>query len=202
VHPDRPFDLSAKAFFLRTDSALLPAVNRWLTRAIASGEVRRGIDRWLNYPWPLPPSPTVALARLVDARLALMPDVARYKWNRRQAIEDLPREQALLDAVRAQAPQYGLAPERAVAFFAAQIEASKLLQRELFFAWQATGQGEFATEKDLAADIRPHLDALNPRLLAALAAVEGRAPRRAFGALTATATSAAAVQAALAPLLQ
>jgi chorismate mutase-like protein len=202
VNPGRPFEPSAKAFYLRPDTVLLPAVNRWLSRAVGSGRVQTGIEHWLRYPWPLPPSPAVALARLVDARLALMPDVARYKWNRKQAIEDPPREQALLDAVKAQAPQYGLAPERAVAFFAAQIEASKVLQRELFFAWQAAGQGEFAAVKDLATDIRPSLDALNPRLLAALAAVEGKAPRRAFGALASTATSAAAVDAALAPLLQ
>jgi chorismate mutase-like protein len=201
VHPDRPFEPSAKAIFLSAQSTLLPEVNRWLAEEIGKGHVRQGIDRWLRYPWPLGPTAAQALATLVDERLLLMPDVARYKWNRKQAIEDPPRERALLDAIREQAPRYGLDPARAAAFFAAQIEASKLLQRELFFAWQANGQGDFAVVKDLAAEIRPRLDALNPQLLAALAAVDGTVDRQSFGPLASTALSAAAVQAALEPLL-
>ena len=201
VHPDRPFERSQKAYLLRAGSGLEAPVASWLNAEIASGRARRVLDHWLRYPWPLGPTPAATLARLVDERLALMPDVARYKWNRQQAIEDLPREQALLDAVKAQAPQYGLAPERAVAFFAAQIEASKVLQRERFAEWQRTGQGPFEQVRDLAVDIRPRLDALNPRLLAALAAFDGTAPRRAFGALGATAESPSAVDVALAPLL-
>ncbi len=201
VHPQQPFERSQKAYWMRRDAGLDSAVDQWLKGELASGRATRTLDAWLRYPWPLAPSPAVRLARLVDERLALMPDVARYKWNRKQAIEDLPREQALLDSIKSQAPQYGLDPSRAVAFFAAQIEASKVLQRELFFAWQANGAGEFTTTRDLATDIRPRLDALNPRLLAGLAAFEGKVPRRAFGTLQATATSAAAVEAALAPLL-
>jgi chorismate mutase-like protein len=201
LHPQRPFEAASKAYLLPKGSSLKPAVDRWLRHELAAGEPSRRLDRWLSYPWSLGPTPAQLLAGLVDERLALMPDVARYKWNRKQAIEDLPREQALLESIKAQAPQYGLDPGRAVAFFAAQIDASKVLQRELFFAWQANGEGEFTTTRDLAADIRPRLDALNPRLLAGLAAFDGKAPRRAFGPLQATATSAAAVEAALAPLL-
>ncbi|MEN9704667.1 MAG: hypothetical protein RLZZ393_546 [Pseudomonadota bacterium] len=201
VHPDRPFERSAKAVFLSADSTLLPDVNRWLAEEIGKGHVRQGLERWLRYPWPLGPTPAEALAALVDERLSLMPDVARYKWNRNQAIDDPPREQAVLDAVRAQAPQYGLDPARAVAFFAAQIEAAKVLERELFVGWQANRQENFAEVKDLSAEIRPRLDALSPQLLAALAAVDGKLDRRAFGPLRATAVSAAAVQTALEPLL-
>ena len=201
VHPERPFERSQKAYLLRRDAGLEREVDAWLRAELASGRSSRMLEAWLRYPWPLAPSPAIRLSRLVDARLALMPDVARYKWNRKQAIEDPPREQALLDSIQAQAPRYGLDPARAVAFFAAQIEASKILQRELFFGWQANGQGEFAATKDLATDIRPALDALNPRLLAALADFQGKAQRRAFGPLQATATSAAAVDAALSPLL-
>jgi hypothetical protein len=56
--------------------------------------------------------------------------------------------------------------------------------------------------RDLATDIRPALDALNPRLLAALAAVPDPVGREALGNLPATATSPAAVAVAVAPLLQ
>lgn len=201
VHPDRPFERSQKAYLMRRDAGLTDDVDRWLRTEQASGRARRTLEAWMRYPWPLAPSPAQRLAKRIDERLALMPDVARYKWNRGQAIEDPPREQALLDSIKLQAPRYGLDPARAVAFFAAQIEASKVLQRELFFAWRANGQGEFASTRDLANDIRPKLDALNPQLLAALAAFEGRAERRAFGPLQATSISAASVDAALAPVL-
>jgi chorismate mutase-like protein len=202
VHPDRPFDHSEKAYLLPRDSALKTEVDRWLQASLAAGRAQAQLDRWLHYPWPTPPSPAVALARLVDERLALMPDVARYKWNRRQAIEDLPRERALIDSVRLQAVERGIAPERAAAFFAAQIEASKVVQRELFARWESQGQGPFDSVRDLAADIRPRLDALNPCLLDALKAVEGPVARAALGALPASAISPAAVDVAIAPLLQ
>jgi chorismate mutase-like protein len=201
VHPARPFDPAEKAYLLPRDPAVKGAVDRWLRAELASRRSQRRLEHWLKYPWPMGPGPVVTLARLIDERLALMPEVARYKWNRHQAIEDLPREQALLESVRAQSVRYGLAPERATAFFAAQIEASKVIQRELFARWQAEGQGPFETVTDLAGAIRPRLDALNPRLLAALAAVEGAVTRRSLGALEATAISPDAVDVAVAPLL-
>ena len=202
VHPDRPFDRSEKAYLMPRDSALQADVDRWLQASLATGRGQALLDRWLHYPWPTSPAPAVALARLVDERLSLMPDVARYKWNHKQAIEDLPRERALVDSVRAQAVERGLPPERVAAFFSAQIEASKVVQRELFARWESQGQGPFDSERDLAAEIRPRLDALNPQLLAALKAMEGPVTREALGTMPASAISPAAVDVALAPLLR
>lgn len=201
VHPAHPFDHSAKAYLLPRDAAFRLEVDRWLGDELTSGRAQARLDRWLHHAWPVTVPPPLLLAGLVDERLALMPDVARYKWNHGQPIEDLPREQALLDAVRGQALQHGVAPERAVAFFAAQIEASKVLQRELFERWRGAGLGPFESVRDLATEIRPRLDALNPRLLTALATLEGVTVRENFGVPAATAVSPAAVEVALAPLV-
>jgi chorismate mutase-like protein len=202
VNPKRPLERSQKAYLLRRDPAFSMEVDRWLRAELASGRAGRTLDAWLRYPWPLAPSAAVRLAKLVDERLALMPDVARYKWNRGLPIEDVSREQALLQATAAQASRHGLDPGRAVAFFAAQIEASKALQRELHFGWKANGLGSFASTPDLPNDIRPKIDALDRRLLSALAALDGRRERREFGALRSTALSAIAVELALSPVLR
>lgn len=110
------------------------------------------------------------LLRLIGERLALAPAVARNKWNSGAAIDDLPREKRILAHVAGEATAYGLSPAESERFFAAQIEASKLIQRRLHAEWRAGGQGPFAEVADLGKDIRPQLDRLTPRLLAALAA--------------------------------
>ena len=198
IHPDQPFERSQKAYWLAQGSPLKREVDRWLRRSIASGQAAATLEQWLVYPWPEGPARTLAL--LVDERLSLMPEVARYKWNQQAAIEDLPRDRALVESVRALAAARGLSPDRAAAFFEAQIEASKVIQRELFAQWKAAGQGRFDSVVDLATQIRPRLDALNPRLLDALAAVPAPVARPQLGEFKASAFSPAAVQAAVAPL--
>ena len=131
-----------------------------------------------------------------------MPEVARYKWNSGGAIEDLPREQALLQSVREQAVQRGLDADAVTQFFAAQIEASKVVQRELFAAWQGAGQGKFAQVVDLATQIRPRLDQLSPSLLDALAAVRLPVAASALPPLSFTDSSPAAAGVSLAPLVR
>jgi len=107
---------------------------------------------------------------LMDARLKLAPDVARYKWNAHGAIEDRVREGKIIAALGQQAAQIGLPPDWAERFFRAQIEASKAIQFELFEQWQRQGAGPFAQAPDLARETRPKLDRLTPQLLQALAA--------------------------------
>ena len=57
---------------------------------------------------------------------------------------------------------------RARAFFAAQIEAAKLIQRADFRRWEADPPLPDAPAPDLATDLRPRIDGLNRDLLAAL----------------------------------
>ena len=53
-------------------------------------------------------------------------------------------------------------------FFRAQIEASKVVQRELFAQYEAEHQPPFASVADLNATVRPILDRLTPEMLTAL----------------------------------
>jgi chorismate mutase len=107
---------------------------------------------------------------LMDARLKLAPDVARYKWNTQGAIEDRLREDKIIAALGQQAAQAGLPPDWAERFFRAQIEASKAIQFALFAQWQQQDAGPFAQVPDLPRETRPKLDRLTPHLLQALAA--------------------------------
>ncbi|MFC5475610.1 gamma subclass chorismate mutase AroQ [Paraherbaspirillum soli] len=109
------------------------------------------------------------LRRLMDERLSLMPDVARYKWNTKSAIDDLPREQKIIDGLTAKALALGVPAAWAEQFFRAQIEAAKVIQREHFARWEKAGMGSFADVPDLGAEIRPRLDALTSQLLRELA---------------------------------
>jgi chorismate mutase-like protein len=111
------------------------------------------------------------LRRLMDERLALMPDVARHKWNTQGAIDDLPREQKIIDTLSAQAQLLGVPGPWAERFFRAQIEGAKQIQRTQFAQWQQSAAGKFTDVPDLVTVIRPRLDALTPQLLRELAAV-------------------------------
>ncbi len=109
------------------------------------------------------------LLGLIKERLAVAPEVARTKWNTKAPIEDLPREQQIIDGVARRAPEFGLDPPVAAAFFRGQIEASKVVQNALHSQWTATRQPPFATVTDLGTDIRPVLDRLTPAMMRALA---------------------------------
>lgn len=203
VHPDTPFDLSEKAILIQRDWVLAAFVDQWLHQAISSGAVEAAVERWLAFPWGLE-----RLRQLIDARLLLARDVARAKWNTKGPIEDLPREQRIIEGLGQRAAVLGLPSSWAESFFRAQIEASKTVQRELFAQWHETKAGRFEGTPDLAKDIRPALDALTPRLLSALAenakVLQDPAHRadvaRALGSLDAAALSPAAVRQAVSVL--
>jgi chorismate mutase-like protein len=172
VHPDQPFDFSEKAYLLPNDWRWKAYVDQWLHQAQATGSYARIEQHWLEWPWlkSVPKTPMEQLLTLMDERLKLMADVARFKWNTKGAIEDLPREKAIIASLGQQAVAAGIPVERAERFFAAQIEAAKTVQRALFKQWEAAHQGPFADTPDLQSEIRPRLDALTPKLIQALAA--------------------------------
>ncbi|MBL3950185.1 gamma subclass chorismate mutase AroQ, partial [Bacteroides thetaiotaomicron] len=78
------------------------------------------------------------IVALASQRLALAEPVARWKWANHKAIEDQPREAALLTAVEKRAGQAGVDPAFARTFFEDQIAASKDVQNALFATWRAT----------------------------------------------------------------
>lgn len=211
VHPDQPFDFSEKAYLLPRDLLWKDFVDQWLHQSIASGTLARLIDKWLAHPWPQGAPAAISLEplrRLIEERLAVMPDVARYKWNTNSPIEDLLREKIIIDGLKADARALGVPESWAEIFFRAQIDAAKIIQREHFARWKRQGAARFDAAPDLATVIRPRLDALTPRLLRELAmvwpALADPAQREriiaAMQGMTGGAISAAAAALAVAPL--
>lgn len=128
-----------------------------------------------------PDNALTALLDSIERRLALAEAVALHKWDNGQPVQATMREQQVLANVRAAAPGYGLAPQRAEAFFADQMEANKLVQYTLLSDWSRKGVAPHTQRRDLQGQIRPQLDELQAVLLQQLAA---------FDRLPATACSA------------
>lgn len=170
VHPGTPFDFSEKAYLLPPDLLWKAWVDQWLHQTIESGSYQRTQDKWLAWPWNADSAQSSLdqLLKLMDQRLKLMPDVARYKWNTKSAIEDLPREKIVIDALAATASQAGVPAGWAERFFRAQIDASKSIQRALFAQWEQETADRFENVPDLAHTLRPQIDALTPKLMQAL----------------------------------
>ena len=88
-------------------------------------------------------------AELIGERLAVMPNVARHKYNSgARGRRSDPRSQ-VIEAVTAQAVEAGLDKEVAAKFFQAQIDASKMIQSERIAAWKAEGHAHFTDVPDL-----------------------------------------------------
>jgi chorismate mutase len=109
------------------------------------------------------------LVELIGRRLELMQPVARWKWQNDQPLEDPDREAALIESLTAKARERGLNTAVVRAFFEAQFDAAKQVQR---FWWERCKSGELASDgpvPDLRTDLRPRLSALSEELLDVLA---------------------------------
>ena len=114
--------------------------------------------------------PTLApLLQSIGERLSIADQVALSKWDSHKAVEDRPREQQVIAGATAQAATYHLNEETVGQFFAAQIEANKLVQYARLSSWHLQGQAPDTPRQDLAGQIRPQLDQLQKRLLQQLA---------------------------------
>jgi chorismate mutase-like protein len=112
------------------------------------------------------------LLRLMVERLALMREVARWKWNARRPVADPAREKALLDDLAAQARKHHLDESNVRSFFAAQMKAARLVQERYFQEWREQGLDHFNGVADLKTSLRPRINEASRSLLSALAAVE------------------------------
>ncbi|SIP96801.1 chorismate mutase [Chryseobacterium sp. RU37D] len=105
------------------------------------------------------------LLKLINKRLQVAPLVAKSKWNTKKAIDDPVREKIILDSIEVQSKKMGINRVFAHSFFQAQFEAGKIKQRQLHDKWKTENQGLFNPVPDLATEVRPILDSLNPLLL-------------------------------------
>jgi len=95
------------------------------------------------------------VGELLAERLALMRDVAAYKWHHDLPIEDLEREQRVLDNAVLSGLQYRLHADTTRQFFSLQITAAKAIQQHWHTRWQ---RGENAPDSpDLNHAVRPQL---------------------------------------------
>jgi chorismate mutase len=118
------------------------------------------------------------LLRLMEQRLALIHDVARWKWNAGQPITDPEPERGLLQSVVERGRGKGLDSDLLRPFLAAQREAARLVQQADFDRWEANQQQPLANAASLAVP-RQRIDELNRDLIDALAEVHPGSPGRA-----------------------
>lgn len=115
-------------------------------------------------------SPNGELLSLARERLALAPEVAWYKHSHNLPVYDAQRETAQLQAVMAEGAAAGLSPETTRRFFAAEMEASRRVQWEWIHAWRKNlAPVPDGAPPDLAGYLRPQIDEINKRQIAALA---------------------------------
>jgi chorismate mutase len=113
------------------------------------------------------------LLHLMEQRLALMHDVARWKWNAGKPITDPDRERESLQSVVELGRGKGLDPDLVRSFFTSQMEAARLVQQADFDQWKAKEHEPVANATSLAA-LRERIDQLNHELVDALAEIQPR----------------------------
>ncbi|MEN3951569.1 gamma subclass chorismate mutase AroQ [Iodidimonas sp. SYSU 1G8] len=110
-------------------------------------------------------------AELILYRLDLAEHVAAWKWRNDKPIEDLAQETRVLDAAAINAEATGLDFLTVRPFLAAQIEASKAMQRRWFATWKAKGFPSTQPDLDLNTILRPSIARAGDAILAQLVLV-------------------------------
>jgi chorismate mutase len=100
--------------------------------------------------------------------LALAREVALAKWDTRSPVEDPTREAQVIAAAAKDGESKGLDRTFVSNFFAAQIEANKLVQYSLLAEWHRAGGAPKHRPVNLTEDIRPQLDQIEAVLIAEL----------------------------------
>jgi chorismate mutase-like protein len=108
-----------------------------------------------------------SLFELIESRLAMMEQVAAYKYANKLAIEDSTRETQVLEAASNSALAYGLTPASSRFFFALQIEAAKEVQRYWFEQW-SDSRPITNLLVSLDDELRPRLNALGDAIVKAI----------------------------------
>ena len=109
------------------------------------------------------------LRKLLVERLALMEQVAAYKWNNDLPIDDPAREANVLSAALARSRAAGRRPEAARRFVVAQMEAAKMMQRYYFARLEEQAVDSIDDVPDLVGELRPKIGALSGELVSVVA---------------------------------
>ncbi len=107
------------------------------------------------------------LLLLMQKRLSLMHEVAKVKWNKQLPIEDKTREEAILHAISNKSNSNPWIS----AFFIAQMEAAKEMQRADFFCWKNEGLIETDTNLSQESSLRAYINRLNDEIFDLLSKV-------------------------------
>ncbi|MFG2501092.1 gamma subclass chorismate mutase AroQ [Streptomyces sp. NPDC048441] len=111
-----------------------------------------------------------SLADLAAQRLATADLVAAAKYGTDSPIDDPAREKQVLDDVARQARELGADPEATVRIFRDQIEANKVVQRELHRRWDADpSQAPGPEERPDLAEVRKEINRVNGELVRGIA---------------------------------
>jgi len=105
---------------------------------------------------------------LIAGRLALMPTVAAWKWQHHAPVSDPPRERVVIAAAAASAQSQGLLAPPVERLFALQTRFARELEDTCELEWGTAGPALAGPLPDLAAELRPRLDALTRQQLTAL----------------------------------
>lgn len=112
-----------------------------------------------------------SLVDLAAQRLATADLVAAAKYGTGSPVDDPAREKQVLDDVARQARDLGADPEVTVRFFRDQIEANKVVQRELHRRWDADpSQAPTPQERPDLAEVRKEINRVNGELVRGIAA--------------------------------
>ncbi|WP_301308569.1 chorismate mutase [unidentified bacterial endosymbiont] len=112
---------------------------------------------------------TVSLGRLseaINARMLLMQSVAAYKAAHHLAVEDLDREQIVLDAAEEVADGEGLAAGTSRALMCSLMNAGKAVQYRYLADWLATP--DFSPSPESLAGVRAQISQLDLEILRAV----------------------------------
>lgn len=105
---------------------------------------------------------------LADARLALMPAIAAWKWQQHAPVTDSAREQAVVTRAVSLGAPLGLPSSSVQQLFNVQVVAAREVQGALHEKWRAEGFHFDARVPSLEKELRPQLDRLSIDLLRAL----------------------------------
>lgn len=109
------------------------------------------------------------LVEMSAHRLAIADQVALAKADSGAAVEDIARENQVIENAAKEGAAKGLEKDTISNFFKAQIEANKIVQYSLLNDWRRSGQVPAHAKINLAQTIRPQLDQLQTGFIAELA---------------------------------